>query len=512
MKRLLHRWLVLFLHLRQISTPTWRRESGAGRQLCHSPCAAAILCPFGGGVSILRAHERNVMKTIRFTTLVLVAAAMLAGCAHTQPKDRLSDSFFSDMMYLKPGHQSARASSWNETGKNRDMKAINPGDTLVLADLEGAGCIRHIYFTIAGGPHYMRDLVLRMWWDGEEHPSVEAPFGDFFGLGHERVVLFKSLLVTVNEGGNGYSGTHGFNCYFPMPFARGAKLTLSNEGPRRIGAVWYHVDYELFDDLPDQVGRFHAQWRRENPTVIVPPQEPDRANLDGKDNYVILDAQGTGNLAGYFLHVENLNKGWYGEGDDMIFIDGEDWPPSFHGTGSEEIFGGGACPNTRYTGPYTGYHLVASPGFAGKQSMYRFFANDPIRFDESIRVTIEHGTGNNLANDYTSTAFWYQTEPHAPHPPLPPVPDRYARTGDDPYEVAYQRLNEFKRKMGEITVAARQGRVPFDIDTWAEAFIEQSVRLPKKLDEREYDDVITTCDAWIARLNGLIEKGNATEQ
>ena len=121
----------------------------------------------------------------------------------------------------------------------------------------------------------------------------------------------------------------------------------------------------------------------------------------------------------------------------MIFIDGDTWPPSIHGTGTEECFGGGACPNVEYAGPYTGFHLIGNKNWRGKTSMYRFHVADPVRFKESIRVTIEHGHANNFANDYSSTAFWYQAEPHAPFPELLPVEKRRPVVGDDPHDKAH---------------------------------------------------------------------------
>jgi hypothetical protein len=126
-------------------------------------------------------------------------------------------------------------------------------------------------------------------------------------------------------------------------------------------------------------------------------------------------------MVGLVLEVNNDAGGWYGEGDDMVFIDGDTWPPSIHGTGSEEVFGGGACPSTEYAGPFSGFHLIESPDYAGLVGMYRWYVPDPIRFTRSIRWTIEHGHANNFANDYASVAYWYQDEPHAPFPALPDV-------------------------------------------------------------------------------------------
>jgi hypothetical protein len=215
-----------------------------------------------------------------------------------------------------------------------------------------------------------------------------------------------------------------------MPFARGARIELTNDQEEEVPAFWYHVDYEEFASLGDDVGRFHAQWRRENPTLIDPGVEEGGRkglNLTGDGNYVVLDAEGRGNYVGFVLGVDNVAGDWWGEGDDMIFIDGEAWPPSFHGTGTEEIFGGGACPNLEYAGPYTGFHQISDKLWAGKNGMYRLFINDPIRFQKSIRVTLEHGHANDLPNDYSSVAFWYQSEPHARFPALRPVAQRLPR-------------------------------------------------------------------------------------
>ena len=376
----------------------------------------------------------------------------------------LSGQQFADMMILRDS-TSARCSSWDRSGKNTDRRAVESGDTLEIANIEGAGCIQHIYFTILPRPHYMYDLTLRMYWDGSDTPCVEVPFGDFFGMRYERIRLYQSSMMALNPGGAGAYGTIGFNSYFPMPFAKGARITLTNEGAEPVTMVWFHVDYEKLNFLPDDTGRFHAQWSRENPTEAIGPNPGDvmydGVNLDGKENYVILDAEGHGNIAGYFLHVDNIMGSWYGEGDDMIFIDGEEWPPSIHGTGSEEIFGGGACPNSEYIGPYAGYLYTANKDFSGKNSMFRFYVTDPIRFRKSIRMTIEHGHANNFANDYSSTVFWYQNEPHAAFPELPPVQERYPREGNDPHEQALRAFLQLRGRMWSL----RQKILKKDLET-----------------------------------------------
>jgi len=395
------------------------------------------------------------------TVLIIMLMA-----ASTQAQEPVQGAF-SSLMTLTD-NTSGRVSSFDRTGGNLDLKPVAPGETLELASLDGAGMIRHLYFSIWGGEHYLRDLVLRAYWDGSDHPCVEVPFGDFFGLGQERPRFYTSLMVTVNPGDLGVFGTFGFNSYFPMPFAQGARLTLTNEGDELVPAVWYHVEFEKMKELPNGLGRFHASWNRVNPTTAIGDHPNvtlhDATNTTGDENYVVLDAEGQGSLAGIYLNIDNGIGNWYGEGDDMIFIDGESWPPSYHGTGSEEIFGGGACPTDEYAGPYTGFHLIGNLDYSGKVSMYRFYVNDPVRFHKSIRMTIEHGHANNVSNDYSSTAFWYQTEPHKAFRPLPPAEQRRPAWGDDPHDRAYRELMSLRGKAFLLLVQSIRDEKPLPDD------------------------------------------------
>ena len=334
--------------------------------------------------------------------------------------------------------RSLRASSYDRSGGNDDRLHVAPGTEKALAEISGAGQITHIWMTIAGDePHILRRLILRAWWDGEGEPSIEAPVGDFFGLGHALTKNFWSLpLQMAPEDGR------GFNCYFPMPFAASARWTVENESGVE-ALVYYYIDYELYDDPAevDGMGRFHAQWRRVNPTAGVSDEGWDNREWlvggeepsDSAENYVILEAEGRGHFAGCHLDIENLRAvpddvfNWYGEGDDMFFIDGEAWPPSLHGTGTEDYFGCAWCPTQEFNGPYHGLILPGGPNWSGKISAYRYHIEDPVRFQKSIRVTIEHGHANRRSDDVSSTAYWYQTEPHLPFPPLLPVEDRLPR-------------------------------------------------------------------------------------
>jgi len=358
---------------------------------------------------------------------------LLIGMAVLDPTGALaaSPAPFEGAVFRVRDARTGRISSWDRSGGNRDFLSFTPGETKELLNLDGPGCITHIYCTPAGPPTILRNAILRMYWDDETMPSVEVPLGDFFATGDCNVRLFASHFIVVNHG----SGTIGYNAYFPMPFHKRARITLENKDPKPIGAFWYHIEYEQYaKDLPEDTGYFHAQWRREAPTKVcqsgpaaVPSNQVNKTlwaktNTNGAENYVILEAEGKGHIVGLFLTCDNLAGGWWGEGDDMIFIDGRKWPPAYHGTGTEEIFGGGACPNKEYAGPYTGFVAINEQGastWRGQNSMYRWYVHDPIRFHKSIRWTIEHGHANNFENDYSSVAYWYQLEPHRPFPKLP---------------------------------------------------------------------------------------------
>ncbi|MFC1735765.1 glycoside hydrolase family 172 protein [Candidatus Hydrogenedentota bacterium] len=346
----------------------------------------------------------------------------------------IANNLYRNMMVLSRS-RTKRVSSWDKTGGNRDFLTLEPGETRILADIEGPAIINNFYVTMALSDllHY-RKAVIRMYWDHEKSPSVEVPIGDFFGIPFGQPQFFQSLMLSVTPGAD-RSSTEGLNMYFPMPFGRHARIELFNDSKMTLWSFWYHINYEEVSKIEPDVGYFHSCWNRENPCERIvydnsPAEDPNihcGVNLTGDDNYVILDAKGCGNYVGCILQIDNPIDGWYGEGDDMIFIDGDTWPPSLHGTGTEEIFGGGACPNEAYFTPYCGYLQVQDPKFKGRNAMYKFFVNDPVRFNESIRVTLEHGHANNLGNDYTSVAYWYQSEPHAQFAPLPPVADRMPR-------------------------------------------------------------------------------------
>lgn len=335
-----------------------------------------------------------------------------------------------------------RASSWNQTGKNADRYPVPAGQTHTLADIKGAGCIRHIWITISTQePDYLRRLILRAYWDGETSPSVETPIGDFFGVGHARATNYWSLPLNMVTGGQpAEQNRAAMNCFFPMPFSKSARITVENQGEQQVGSLYYYVDYEEYAGLPADALHFHAQWRRQNPTKASIDLSQTRnfaetneiVNLDGKGNYVIMEATGRGHYVGCNLSIDHINPipnfSWFGEGDDMMYIDGEE-TPSIIGTGTEDYFcAAWGYPGGKNSMPYHGISLAGPMNppstYSGKWTMYRYHVEDPVMFEKSIKVTIEAGHGNCHANDYSSAGYWYQTEPHAAFPALPPVAQR----------------------------------------------------------------------------------------
>ena len=343
---------------------------------------------------------------------------------------------------LRPGVKRRRFSSYDRAGGNMDWWEFALGETKAIAEIEGAGCVKHIWCTMfSNTKHEYRKVTLRMFWDGETHPSVEVPIGDFFGLGHGLTKNFVSLPLQMSP-----QDGRAFNCWFPMPFAQGARIEITNECEKQLN-FYFYVDYESYPFGTDmsEYGRFHAQWRRVNPTPgwadpAVRWEDNHEAmmrawrtpNLDGKDNYVILEAEGRGHYVGCHLDIDVFARqanDWYGEGDDMIFIDGEPLP-SLNGTGTEDYFNTAFGPKQEFSAPYQGIILYQGTDdwpWRGKNTVYRYHIEDPIFFERSIKVTIEHGHANKLTLDMSSTAYWYQTEPHRALPPLPPLAERLPR-------------------------------------------------------------------------------------
>jgi hypothetical protein len=227
------------------------------------------------------------------------------------------------------------------------------------------------------------------------------------------------------------------NSFFAMPFAKRARIEVVSEHQHPV-RLYYYVDYESYSDLSDDFLRFHAWWNRENPCEGVDETGLSNEayqfggkNTTGEGNYLILDAMGEGHYVGCHLDIHNLrrtgNWNWYGEGDDMIFVDGESWPPRLHGTGTEDYFNTAWCPTQTYAAPQHGVILPGGPNWSGRVTLYRYHLEDPVMFGRSIRVTIEHGHANRRSDDYSSTAYWYQREPHGELRALPVASERKPR-------------------------------------------------------------------------------------
>jgi hypothetical protein len=327
-------------------------------------------------------------------------------------------------------YKTRRSSSWDRTGGNGDAVPVDPGKSATLLDMTGAGVVTHLWFTInSPDPMHLKNLVLRAWWDGEPSPSIETPIGDFFGLGLGEYYTWQSSLVAV-------APMKALNAYFKMPFANAARLTVTNEGTIRTDDLYFAVDYVTLPQLPDNLGRFHAQYRQAAPckgwtdnwTNEYAPDINGKKNLNGEGNYVFLEATGRGHFVGVTHAVLQNQNQWFGEGDDMIFIDGDPMP-TINGTGTEDYyngawdFGGNAFANMHQGAPY----IVGPERIGGRYCLFRWHTESPITFEESIRVTIEHGHANHRSDNFYSTAFWYQTEPHAAFAPLPKPADRVPR-------------------------------------------------------------------------------------
>jgi hypothetical protein len=280
-----------------------------------------------------------------------------------------------------------------------------------------------------------------MYWDGQSSPSVEAPVGDFFGLGLGEYVMYESAALSVGS-------QKSLNSYFPMPFRRSARITVTHEGEQPVSAFYYNIDYERHESLREELAYFHAQYRQAAPnepwttdwTLNGDDGVNTRRNPVGDGNYVILDAEGRGHFVGVTHSILQNQGDWWGEGDDMIFVDGAE-APQIIGTGSEDYYLGAWCYGGCGINPFGGtrptfaYRQYGNPMNGGDDRgatwmVYRFHTDSPISFTESIKVTMEHGHANHRADNWYTVAYWYQMEPHAPYPALPGVQDRLPRQYD----------------------------------------------------------------------------------
>lgn len=326
-------------------------------------------------------------------------------------------------------YRTEKSSSYDRTGGNADARRVAPGATITVMEEEGPGNIGHIWFTISSRDHWhLKNLVLRMYWDGEPEPSVETPIGDFFGLNLGAYFLYQSALVTV-------APMKALNSYFPMPFRKSARITVTNQGGEEVRSLYWNIDYDRLRMLPPDLGYFHAQYRQQAPCPGWKTAE--KYNLDGKNNYVFMEAKGRGHLLGVTQGILLNQNGWWGEGDDMFFIDGSARPVT-NGTGSEDYYNGAwGFGGRAFHYEMNGVPYVVNPSsIGGEWCVYRWHLDSLPVFQKSMRATIEHGTGNNRSDNFYSAAYWYQTEPHMKFPALPPAAERIPRVFAVPHGAA----------------------------------------------------------------------------
>ncbi len=352
--------------------------------------------------------------------------------------------------------------SHRQSGCETSNKSLKQGEALTLFEVSGQGIIHHLFVSHSRAEESVllrRNLILRMYWDGEENPSVESPLGDFFGQGFGEHYDYQSMpmMATPSDG-------DGLVCNFPMPFSQNARITVENQSTADVTMSWA-VEYSECSVPPD-AGRFHASWRRQyTDTALGKCGENEWASLSDihpincgdENNYVFADIKGHGHFVGINYYVENPSPMWYGEGDDMWCIDGEPWPFSIHGTGTEDFFNSSWCPTDHYVHPYYGYPKLPFQhfGWIGRTHCYRFFIEDPVYFDKSLRASIEHGHGNSLSLDICSVAYWYQAEPHMAYPELPDNAGRELRPVIESNEVIRWRdswLREMRANGAEGTL------------------------------------------------------------
>jgi D-arabinan exo alpha-(1,3)/(1,5)-arabinofuranosidase (non-reducing end) len=329
-----------------------------------------------------------------------------------------------DALTMRQDYEARRASSSSpDLDSNGDALPILPGKTLVLLDADGPGVITHFWNTIAAfDPFSGRSVVLRIYYDGNAEPSVQVPLGDFFGVGHGALKPFTSAPVSVSAGGLART------CYWHMPFRKHIKVTVTNESPTYpVASFYYYLDWQKHDSLPEDTMYFHAQYRQSMPAA--------------PGHYTILETKGTGHYVGTVYSVQQVEMGWFGEGDDFIYIDGAK-TPQLRGTGTEDYFND-AWGFREFNTPYHGVSLYEG-GYPGDRvTAYRWHIADPIPFKDSIRVTIEHrgsvfdetaekaedfslASSNERPDWVSSVGFWYQYPPATITEPLPPADKRIA--------------------------------------------------------------------------------------
>lgn len=356
------------------------------------------------------------LQVIPFALLGAISSAQVATGPLgnlIQPQDGVSMRESSTFRMGKDGKYDRHAPPTGDLKEhsNYDNFRVAPGQTHVLMDAKGPGIITHMWLTFLGpekqnwapmGSANHQEMLLRIYWDGAKKPQVEAPVGDFFANAFGKRSEVNSLPVVVDDG-------DAYNCFWPMPFHKSARVEIVNQSDKNINLLYYNIDWIKKTSLPKDTPYFHAQYRQEYPAE------------HGKD-YTILETTGKGHYVGTVLSVRTRSPSWFGEGDEKIYIDGEK-SPSIWGTGTEDYFLS-AWGLKKNSTPYFGTPYFDQWGIVGGDtSAYRWHINDPIVFQKGIKVTIEHYgwmspdenpdhksmSWNEREDDFSSVAFWYQT-------------------------------------------------------------------------------------------------------
>jgi hypothetical protein len=347
------------------------------------------------------------MDSNRIKAIILLL--MLCLCQATFGQEHSADlSHLADKKDFRAG----RSASTDPNHHNGDAIRIDPGKTATLADIKGPGRIVHFWFTIAPSNSYsLRALVLRMNWDDAAKPAVECPIGEFFVQGHGKFMDVNSEPVVTGA-------THSLNCYWPMPFAKHAVVTVTNEGGEVIHALYYHVDYQLDDREPANLRYFHTQYHCYFPAP------------SGQD-LTLLNTTGHGHFVGCNISVLANSDGWWGEGNDKFYVDGAT-TPTIEGTGSEDYFCGAWDFQRAFTTPDFGVPFYMGEHRGDMTVCYRWHIKDPVPFKRSLTFKLEHGSqGPNdertpLTNSYVTVAYYYLDHPSDEAPSIPPYHDRIA--------------------------------------------------------------------------------------
>lgn len=311
----------------------------------------------------------------------------------------------------KPGEGGKAESPLGPGRKGAPSRTIKPGETVELCDIEGPGAIRHIWMTTAHDDADLRTLVIRGWWEGQEHPSIECPVGDFFGISHAKVVAYQSAVHSVGK-------RAGMNFWLPMPFNKRAKFTFTNEGKKEV-PLYYQIDYTLQGPFPEWTGMMHVCFLRQNPTT------------EKKDFELLPLRQNKGRYIGSLMGIRTTKEHWWGEGEMKAYLDGDADHPTICGTGAEDYVGlswGVQQTPFMYNGCCLNEKDASGNIFV---TMYRWHLPDPIVWLKEARITIQQIAWNDglkeTADDWSCATFWYEP---VPSEPLPKMPDVDARTVD----------------------------------------------------------------------------------